>query len=307
MDTFAAGCPSCRIVEYKQPLPLSPAAGLLCKDFLGLQQLTLFFKPSQLPQVSECDWPALPSTVTKLRFGSTKDSCGNRGNRLDLYPLLELAAVWISAGAPLQELWVWDACVPSEVDGKPVDEHQQWLVTRQYAAVCAQLRGLKRLRLFENYDTLWVLNAIVTALPDLKHLLLDIVDANLCAKGPMCCSGLERLDLSSGNSELNCNWETLRLSLSKVSSLRTFCYKGPYRGKLVEVHMTGHDPAASIVPIAEEYYDDEWECMSTRLTVTLGEGRAEHRWQGAACVQFRCEDSSEGKDAVWVAQPLAHC
>ena len=301
VDTFAAGCPSCTVVDYKQPLPILPAAGLLCKDFRTVQQLTLLLEPLQMQHISDYDWPPLPTTVTKLRFGSMKDTWGNRDNRLDMYPLLELAAGWLSAGALVRELWIWDACTSGR---EPIDEHQQRLIAKQYEAVCARLHGLKRLRMFENYDTLWVLNAIVTALPDLKHLLLDIVDVKLCAKGPISCSGLDRLELRS---ELRCNWETLRLSLGDAGSLRTFLCIGPYGGKMVEVRITGHDPAASIVPSAEVFYDDEIECMSTRLTITLGEGRAGHRWRGAACVRFKSEDSGEGKDAVWVAQPLGQC
>ena len=184
----------------------------------------------------------------------------------------------------------------ARLDGKPVGEHQQWLVARQYAAVCAPMRGLTRMRLWESYDTLCVLNAMV--LP----CLLDIVDLNLCANRATSCSGLERLELRN---ELECNYKLLQISLSDANTLRTVSIKMPQYSRLVEVRITGHDPAAGIVPSVEVSFDDEYHIDYTRLIITLGEGRAQHEGQGAACVRFRLEGRTQGDDGVWVAQPVS--
>ena len=98
---FAAGCPSCTSLRYSQPLPVSPAAGLLCRDFSSrLRELTLSLDPSQKQHMSGCDWPALPTTVMNLTIRKRENVRCNRDDfkeeyfttSLDLFAMLAAAA-----------------------------------------------------------------------------------------------------------------------------------------------------------------------------------------------------------------------
>ena len=51
--------------------------------------------------------------MTSLTLAEEED-CNTSGRRLNLYSLLKLAAVWMSARAHLQELRLSEACVQSE-------------------------------------------------------------------------------------------------------------------------------------------------------------------------------------------------
>ena len=226
---FAAGCPNCTSLQYSQPLPVSPAAGLLCRDFSSrLREPRLILEPSQMQHMSGCDWPALPTAATNLTIRK-RESIGyprDRGDEyftksLDLFAMLAAAAAWISAGAPLQRLQLHD-CVPcAQSDFEPADEQQQQPVAGRYATVSALLRGVTRVDLSCGYGTVHVLNAVVAGLPDVKLLSLELGEAGLCADTPILCSGLESLELY--------DWpvwrEALHISLSDPSSLRTCTLK----------------------------------------------------------------------------------
>ena len=332
-DAFSAGCPSCTVLHYCQPLPISPADGLLCKDFLKLERLVVAMVPP-LPrlwepyrQMDEYGWPAVPPAVTSLTL-QVKDM--HRGV-LDLRSMLALTAPSTAAGVPLEQLCLHD-CVPceweygwgymEEDDYEEEEEEEEEVyvpawesVASRYAAVCASLRGLTSMELTRPGCNPRLLHAMVAALPDLRDLSVEVPD-EYCGNMPILCSGLEVLELTFSfhhdrrRGRYGCH-EALNVSLSDASTLRTSVIhvdEGDIEeGRpVVQVHISGYDAAASITPGVEVVCNGEGAPEGARLNISVGGGRAGHVGQGAACVTFEFEHKvSENPDeANWRALPV---
>ena len=307
-NAFAAGCPRCTNLEYSQPLPNTPTDGLLCKDFSRVQDLALDFR---LSTMSGREGPALPTTVSSLTFGVKQ--C-HLQDCLELHDMLALAAAWISVGVPLQQL-CFLACAPSEFHGAPMDEQQQRSAAGPYAAMCASLHGVTRVQLLRCACSLQLVNAMVTALPDLKQLSIDVdwVEEDR----PILCSpsGLESLELnfyfeSDGDRHLVLGLNlsdniALHTCIINVSEYDTFLEDGDS----VEVQIVDHDAAASIVPNVEIVRDGGGSPNAdARMTISLGQGRARLGRRRAADVTFvyEKEEEEDVEDATWRAMPVCY-
>ena len=310
-DAFAAGCPRCTTLEYSQPLPVSPTAGLLCKDFLRVQELTLDVKPSQMHSMGGCEWPALPTTISDLTFQADLEEWEER-MYLDLHAMLAIAAAWVSVGVPLQQL-CFLGCERCEPDLAPDHGQQQQSAAGRYAAVCASLRGVTGVKVLRSGGSLPLhdVNAMVAALPDLKELFMDL-DVDNTEDVSIVCSGLESLELffTFQYSNIDCH-AMLGLNLGDASALRT-CEinvdEGMFGGEIVEVHIAGHDACWGIVPSVVEIVCDGGYTSS--LIISLGQGQTRQGTHGAAHVLFMYgyEDWEDvaPEGATWRALPVQY-